>query len=225
MSPAGSNRKGTRSPQRASLTSGKSVTTFAARQVTDRLRAPKAGLAKSSVLARHAGYTFLKKPRPDSGSGNRSANKLGRMLMSVAMSSGEPIGDNATSPPDLDGVRARSTFVVGTGVGPRPHIASMAPAFCGLRGGRYRRGIVGGMIGLPVGDEVVAREIQALGIVGLPLNGGTVLASSTISLHGPDDLRSCFLRPVLTGEERWCQLFSEPSAGSDLAGLTTRCRP
>jgi alkylation response protein AidB-like acyl-CoA dehydrogenase len=40
--------------------------------------------------------------------------------------------------------------------------------------------------------------------------------------HGSDDLKRRFLRPTLTGEIVWCQLFSEPGAGSDLAGLTTR---
>jgi alkylation response protein AidB-like acyl-CoA dehydrogenase len=40
--------------------------------------------------------------------------------------------------------------------------------------------------------------------------------------HGSDDVKRRFLRPILTGEHKWCQLFSEPGNGSDLAGLTTK---
>jgi alkylation response protein AidB-like acyl-CoA dehydrogenase len=40
--------------------------------------------------------------------------------------------------------------------------------------------------------------------------------------HGSDELRHRLLRRTFTGEEAWCQLFSEPGAGSDLAGLATR---
>ena len=48
------------------------------------------------------------------------------------------------------------------------------------------------------------------------------LAAPTILEHGSDDLKSRLLRPIVTGEDSWCQLFSEPGSGSDLAGLTTR---
>ena len=50
------------------------------------------------------------------------------------------------------------------------------------------------------------------------------LAAPTILAHGPDPLRERFLAPTVTGEVTWCQLFSEPGAGSDLAGLTTTAR-
>ena len=48
------------------------------------------------------------------------------------------------------------------------------------------------------------------------------LAGPTIATHGSDEVKQRFLRPMFTGEERWCQLFSEPGAGSDFAGLGTR---
>ena len=48
------------------------------------------------------------------------------------------------------------------------------------------------------------------------------LAGPTIVTHGNDDVKKRFLRPMFTGEERWCQLFSEPGAGSDFAGLGTK---
>ena len=48
------------------------------------------------------------------------------------------------------------------------------------------------------------------------------LAGPTIIMHGDEAVQQRFLRPMFTGEEKWCQLFSEPGAGSDFAGLGTR---
>jgi alkylation response protein AidB-like acyl-CoA dehydrogenase len=76
--------------------------------------------------------------------------------------------------------------------------------------------------GLPAwADRVVAEELRSLGAVGMPLGAGMTLAAPTLLAHGSDELRSRLLRPSLTGALHWCQLFSEPGAGSDLAGLTT----
>jgi len=51
---------------------------------------------------------------------------------------------------------------------------------------------------------------------------GHGMGAPTVVAHGTDAQKDRYLRPLFTGEEVWCQLFSEPGAGSDVAGLATR---
>jgi len=51
---------------------------------------------------------------------------------------------------------------------------------------------------------------------------GLTMAGPTVVTHGSDELRARLLRRMFTGDDAWCQLFSEPGAGSDLAGLGCR---
>jgi len=51
---------------------------------------------------------------------------------------------------------------------------------------------------------------------------GYGMGAPTVVTHGSDKQKRRYLRPLFTGEEIWCQLFSEPGAGSDVAGLSTR---
>jgi alkylation response protein AidB-like acyl-CoA dehydrogenase len=68
----------------------------------------------------------------------------------------------------------------------------------------------------------VSDEIAAAGAVGPPSGLGILLAGPTIITHGTDEQKRRYLKPIVNGQEAWCQLFSEPGAGSDLAGLQTR---
>src|SRR5215469_5545131 len=69
---------------------------------------------------------------------------------------------------------------------------------------------------------VAASELAAAGVPGPPDGVGVSLVIPVLREHGSEELQSRFIRPTLTGEITWCQLFSEPGAGSDLAGLATR---
>src|SRR5256886_10474749 len=51
---------------------------------------------------------------------------------------------------------------------------------------------------------------------------GVGMGAPTLLAYATDEQVDRLLRPLFTSEERWCQLFSEPGAGSDLAGLATR---
>ena len=77
--------------------------------------------------------------------------------------------------------------------------------------------------GMPVGlGPVVDEEFAAVNAVGAAKSGIRLLAAATLLEHGSDLLKDRFLRRIITGEDTWCQLFSEPGSGSDLAGATTR---
>ncbi|MEO3827688.1 acyl-CoA dehydrogenase family protein [Actinomadura sp. B10D3] len=81
--------------------------------------------------------------------------------------------------------------------------------------------------GAPAGEQGRVRaRLAAAGAPDHPLRSviGLGMAAPTIAAHGSPELRRR-LRAIFTTEETWCQLFSEPGAGSDLAGLATRAVP
>ena len=75
---------------------------------------------------------------------------------------------------------------------------------------------------LPVARRRVwAEELAAAGAP-TPINLlGEAVVGPALLAHGDDRQKARFLRPILTGEEIWCQLLSEPGAGSDLAAVAT----
>jgi alkylation response protein AidB-like acyl-CoA dehydrogenase len=77
--------------------------------------------------------------------------------------------------------------------------------------------------GLPLSlVRAVEEEFANIGAVGVAKSGVRLLAAATLLEHGTDRQKEKYLRRILTGEDTWCQLFSEPGSGSDLAGATTR---
>ena len=65
-------------------------------------------------------------------------------------------------------------------------------------------------------EFVRAQARSAANVLGLAMGGPTVIA------HGSDEQKRRYLEPILSAEEIWCQGFSEPGSGSDLASVKTR---
>ena len=114
-------------------------------------------------------------------------------------------------------------------------LADYPPASTGAQeflGAQFDRGLAwvhfppdSGGLGLSPQDQqgVLAR----LSAAGAPSSGvrnpiGYGMCAPTIATHGTPEQKERYLRPLFTNEEIWCQLFSEPGAGSDVAGLSSR---
>jgi acyl-CoA dehydrogenase len=67
-----------------------------------------------------------------------------------------------------------------------------------------------------------AEEQAQFGMTSGFVNSTVAMVGPALIHHGNDTQRERYLRPLLRGDEAWCQLFSEPAAGSDLANLATR---
>ena len=100
-----------------------------------------------------------------------------------------------------------------------------------FRGARYDAGLAwvhfpvgfGGLGLKPELNRHIEQRCREAGAAATdPTTFFMALAGPTIVTHGSDEAKARFLRPMFSGEEKWCQLFSEPGAGSDFAGLATK---
>ena len=80
----------------------------------------------------------------------------------------------------------------------------------------------GGRGGTIVEQMIFNQELSKFDVPGSVFAQGIGMAGPTLIQHGSDEQKARFLGPMLRGDELWCQLFSEPGAGSDLAALATK---
>ena len=79
----------------------------------------------------------------------------------------------------------------------------------------------GGRGATPMEQVIFTQEAARYEVPDYVFRIGVAMGGPTVIAHGTEAQQRRFLPPLLTGEEIWCQLFSEPDAGSDLASLTT----
>jgi alkylation response protein AidB-like acyl-CoA dehydrogenase len=76
----------------------------------------------------------------------------------------------------------------------------------------------------PIEQVVANQEIGKAGVPGILDVIGVGMLGPTLIAHGSDEQKQRYLGPMLHGDEVWCQLFSEPAAGSDLAAVQMRAK-
>jgi len=81
---------------------------------------------------------------------------------------------------------------------------------------------IGGMGGTAIQNVIYSQEEAKLSLPGGFFDIGLGMCIPTLMAHGKPEHIARYVKPALYGEEIWCQLFSEPAAGSDLAGIRTR---
>jgi alkylation response protein AidB-like acyl-CoA dehydrogenase len=97
-------------------------------------------------------------------------------------------------------------------------------AEAGLAGVTWPREVGGRGLG-PIEQVTVNQEISRADVPGILDVIGIGMLGPCLIAHGSEEHKSRYLGPMLHGDEVWCQLFSEPAAGSDLAAIQTRARP
>lgn len=80
----------------------------------------------------------------------------------------------------------------------------------------------GGQNARPMEQAIVGAEMARVNAPAAVNGLGIGIVGPTIIHHGTEEQKQRYIRNILTAEEIWCQLYSEPNAGSDLAGLRTR---
>jgi len=96
-------------------------------------------------------------------------------------------------------------------------------AEAGLAGATWPKEYGGQGIG-PVESVVISQEMQQAGVPGILDVIGVGMLGPTIIAHGTEEQKQRYLGPMLHADEIWCQMFSEPAAGSDLAAVQTRAK-
>ncbi|MDQ6916002.1 MAG: acyl-CoA dehydrogenase family protein [Actinomycetota bacterium] len=76
----------------------------------------------------------------------------------------------------------------------------------------------------PLEQVIFNQELNLLGLPGIIDAIGVGMLGPTIIAHGSEEQKQRYLAPMLHADEVWCQLFSEPAAGSDLAGIQARAK-
>jgi alkylation response protein AidB-like acyl-CoA dehydrogenase len=120
---------------------------------------------------------------------------------------------------DVDGIRPEIAAVVADIAALPEEKRQVALAESGLLAPHWPK--PHGRAATPAEQLVIDEELEAAGIVRPDISIGW-WAAPTILEHGTPEQIERFIPPTLTGEVFWCQLFSEPGAGSDLAALRTK---